>query len=264
MSKKISLSVLLCSPDHYRVDYVINPWMKPGSVDVVQAKHQWQTLVDTLVSLDVDVKVIPQDPRFPDMVFATDQGWIDGQQVILSNLCFQERKGESLIYQRWFEDHGYTVKSLGETCFEGGECSPMGNKLFLGTGFRASSAAVPKLQQHVSQQVIPLELIKANFYHLDTCFLPINDTTAFYYPSAFSSESQMILQTEVSQLLEFTEAEAYGFAANSFAIGQKMLIAKPNVTFARKLRDLGIEPIELDISEFIKAGGGIHCLILPL
>src|SRR5690606_16793564 len=133
-----------------------------------------------------------------------------------------------------------------------------------GTGFRASEKAVPKLKKITGRKIIPLQLIKADFYHLDTCFLPLDNETAFYYPPAFSPASQQQLQTLIPNLLAFTEAEAYAFAANSFVIGKKILIAGPNQGFTQRLQNLGFEPIELDISEFIKAGGGIHCLILPL
>lgn len=257
-------SVLMCPPTYFRVEYVINPWMKPGIVNTATAIEQWEQLVGVLRDLEVEVQIIEPVAEFPDMVFAADQGLVLDNHVILSAMCYAERQGEVKLYQQWFEERGYTTERLAAGCFEGGECLRMGETFFVGTGFRASRTATESLQTLLKQNVVALDLVDSRYYHLDTCFFPVNDTTAFYYPPAFSQSSQKVLQELVPQLLEFTQEEVEAFAANSIVIQDTVIHAAGNQVFSQRLKKLGFSSIEVSISEFIKAGGGIHCMILPL
>lgn len=39
-------------------------------------------------------------------------------------------------------------------------------------------------------EVVICELTHPNFYHLDTCFAPVDETTALWYPPAFSEATK--------------------------------------------------------------------------
>ncbi|HET7196834.1 MAG TPA: amidinotransferase, partial [Nocardioides sp.] len=52
---------VMVRPDHFRVDYQINPFMDlADQPDPVRARQQWDTLVDTIRSLGGEVDVIGQ------------------------------------------------------------------------------------------------------------------------------------------------------------------------------------------------------------
>lgn len=257
--------VLLCRPTYFVVDYIINPHMQPHSVDQTKAMKQWQALVAALESLKIAVDVIEQEPDVPDMVFATDQGIVQDGTILFANFRFNQRKKESHYYREWFRDHGFGLRSLSNVFpFEGGDTLFFGDMLFVGTGFRASVASCEELSKKLDKDVIPLRLVDPAYYHLDTCFFPLNDDIAFYYPPAFSENSKNLLKKLVPNLHEFSEEEAAGFAANSFVSGDTVLIETGVSTFKQKLEDLGKKVVELDMSEFNKSGGGIHCLINTL
>ena len=49
--------LLLCPPDHYGIEYEINPWMSRSRGSTPdKAKAQWKNLHDTLVGLGVTVE----------------------------------------------------------------------------------------------------------------------------------------------------------------------------------------------------------------
>ena len=58
----------MCRPCYFRVDYSINPWMQIGSVNQAKAAIQWNNLVEQYKRLGIDVSIIEQDQKFPDMV----------------------------------------------------------------------------------------------------------------------------------------------------------------------------------------------------
>lgn len=257
--------VLVCRPTHFDVKYSINPHMVPATVDRQLAMQQWENLVAALQSLGIRVDSIEQRPEVPDMVFATDQGVVLGGRVLLAHFRYPERKAETSYYRDWFNAHGFEVKELSNGfAFEGGDAQLMGTTLFVGTGFRANIAACAEVAQLLGIDVVPLSLVDPKFYHLDMCFLPLNGETAFYYPAAFSPESQALLSKHIPKLHKLTKKEAQGYSANSFVSDGHVIIQAGNPTFRRKLEQLGKQVIEVDLSEFKKAGGGIHCLVNTL
>lgn len=255
--------VLLCRPSHFTVEYVINPHMKPYTVESTQASRQWEDLKRTLESLSIEVEVIDQREDVPDMVFATDQAIVRDGAALLANFRYSQRKKERIYYRKWFKEHGYKVRALSNIFpFEGGDALFMGDALYVGTGFRASVASCEELSQKLNVDVIPLRLVDPFFYHLDMALLPIDHETAFYYPAAFSEHSESVLKKLVPNLLTMSRATAEAYGANSFVSGRDVVISQgvPK-DFKKQLKNLGLNAHEVDISEFKKAGGGIHCLI---
>lgn len=258
--------VLLCRPTHFTVDYVINPHMQPYSVDSKKSMQEWEGLVATLKSLGLTVDIIEQQPDVPDMVFATDQGIVRDGAVLLANFRYRQRQKERVYYREWFRENGFKLRSLSNVFpFEGGDTLFIGDMLIVGTGFRASVASCEELAQKLGIDVIPMRLVDPYFYHLDMAFLPIDAETAYYYPPAFSKNSQNLLKRLIPNLYELSEADTKAYAANSFVTGRDIVIAAGvSNELLNSLRDLGLTTHEVDLTEFKKAGGGIHCLINTL
>ncbi len=255
--------VLVCRPTHFTVDYIINPHMQPYSIDTSKAAAQWQTLIDTLQSLNIKVEIIDQQEHVPDMVFAKDQGIVRKGSVLLANFRYRQRQTERQYYRKWFQAHRFTVIDMSNMfIFEGADTLFFGDMLFVGVGYRASVASCEELAQRLGVDVVPLRLVDPFFYHLDMGFLAINPETAFYYPGAFSTGSQQLVKRFVPNLYELSTKAARSYAANSFVSGRDIVI--PTGTppdFKENLKQLNLRIHEVDISEFKKAGGGINCLI---
>ncbi len=253
----------MCHPSHYGIEYEINPWMKGSVVDQQKAIRQWQTLVAIYESLGIKVTVIEQKAGLPDMVFAADQGIVFGNsEVLLSNFRYVQRRGESKVYSKWYKDHGYKVRLLPKDMyFEGnGELQKWRDMLFIGTGFRSSYEASLKVGKILGKKVLPIELIDDRFYHLDTCLFVLNNEVVLYYPKALSQDSVSNLQKLVPNLVEIEESDALKFATNSVVIDSNLIIQTGNTRIGGMVKKLGYNVIDVDVSEFVKAGGGIHCL----
>lgn len=255
--------VLLCRPTNFTVEYVINPHMQPHAVNPAQALQQWDRLVATLRSLHINVDIVEQQPEVPDMVFATDQGIVRDGAVLLANFRYPQRQPERIYYRDWFRSHGFRTRALSNIFpFEGGDTLFMGDMLFVGTGFRASVNSCEELAQKLLVDVVPLRLVDPRFYHLDMAFLPITADTAFYYPPAFSANSRLLLKRLVPNLLTLSKPAAEAYAANSFVSGNDIVVGVGlPAGFQNDLKRLGLRSHEVDVGEFKKAGGGIHCLI---
>lgn len=237
--------------------------MQPYSVDGKKALSQWQNLVKVLNDIGIKTEVIEQEEDVPDMVFATDQGIVKDGAILLANFRYRQREKERVYYREWFREHGFGLRSLSNVFpFEGGDTLFFNGMLFVGTSFRASVASCEELAQKLEVDVIPLRLVDPHFYHLDMAFLAINKETAFYYPAAFSESSQNLIKRMVPNAIELSQKAVNAYAANSFVSGDNIIISKGTPDdFTKELKKLGLKIHEVDVSEFKKAGGGIHCLI---
>ncbi len=254
--------VLMCDPLHFTVEFIYNPWMKPGSVDRKKAKEQWNSLKQIYERLGISVDVIPQVKGLHDMVFATDQGIVKEREVLLSNFRPVQRQGEREHYKKWFRDKGYDIVELPKHHYlEGnGETYFWNDTIFVGTGYR-SDPEIPKfLQKKYDKEVVYLKIMDPAFYHLDVGFFPLNNETVFYYPPAYSPGTIQELKKRIPNLLELTKEEAFGFSSNSVVTDHHVIVQKGNPTFVEQLHDLGYKTEEVDLSEFMKSGGGAHCL----
>jgi N-dimethylarginine dimethylaminohydrolase len=253
----------MCRPDFFEVTYKINPWMNDCQVDNNLASLQWTNLKNTLENLDIKVEVIEMIKRQPDMVFSADQAIIFGKNALMSNFKYKERQGETKYYQNWFQSRGYKTKLLPQNVYfeGGGESVWFGDTLLVGIGFRTSKSAGEYIGKTFKIQVVCLELIDPKFYHLDTCLFVLNDQTVFYYPQAFSEKSRIRLNNLVKNLYQLSEKDANTFAANSVVTDHHVILQNGNPSFRSQINALGYKTIELNVSEFLKAGGGIHCLV---
>lgn len=255
--------VLLCHPSYFEVKYQINPWMKVGSVNKSLALKQWNKLKEVYEDLGIKVSVIDQDKDFPDMVFATDQGIINGNKILLANFKYRERKGETNIYKNYFLKNNYEIHELPSLInLEGGDVVSFEDAIFLGNGFRTSISSSKYLKKFLHKKIYSLNLVDPYFYHLDTCLFVLDRGHAFYFSKAFDEKSKKILKQLIPNLIPLTKKEAFSFTANCVVLGKNILVQKGNKKFNNNLKELGYKIIEIDVSEFIKAGGGIHCLTL--
>src|SRR5579859_6879518 len=133
--------LLMCAPDLYEVDYVINPWME-GQIHATsreRAARQWKALYQALTAR-AEVTLVTPQPGSPDMVFTANAGLAYGHRVALSRFFHPERQGEEPHFRRWFEEHGFTLLELPrDLSFEGeGDAlfSTDGSRLWAGVGPR--------------------------------------------------------------------------------------------------------------------------------
>src|SRR4051812_35531345 len=106
---------LMCRPEHFRVDYAINPWMDvDASLDADLALAQWDALADTIESAGATVERIEQRADTPDMVYAMNYGFVDGDHVALTNFRYDERRPEAGAAEWWFGERGFRTTRIAD------------------------------------------------------------------------------------------------------------------------------------------------------
>ncbi len=268
--------VLLTSPTHFDVEYVINPHMADhvGEVDGQQSGREWRVLYDAYESLGFTVNVAEGVEGLADMAFCANQTLpfyrprTGKRGVVMSRMHAPQRRPEVEHFERFFRNIGYEIIHLDEQRvddFEGmGDAiwHPQKYLLWGGYGIRSSREAYEVISELLDVRVLLLRLNDPDFYHLDTCFSVLDRRSVLIYPGAFDDEGLPLIRHFFERVIEAPEDEARRrFACNAHSPdGEHVIIQQGCEETNALLRKADFEPVEVDTSEFLKAGGSVFCM----
>lgn len=258
--------ILLCPPSYYDIEYEINPWMHiSNKVDRKKVKEEFEELKNAYKSLNVEILEIPQEKGLPDMVYSANYGFPFKNIFIKSNFKFNQRKPEADLSKLFLEKLGFEIKELPENInWEGqGDLLTTGVKYFLGWGNRSDKESKKYLEKILGQSIIDFEMINPYYYHLDTCFLPLNQETVAINPKSFTSNGLAVLKNEFKNVIEVSEQDNNLIACNAVVVGKAVVIGKGiSDSFKEQLSLYGFLVQEVEMGEYRKGGGSVKCLTL--
>jgi N-dimethylarginine dimethylaminohydrolase len=262
---------LMCPPEWYGVDYVINPWMAGNvhrsSRDLAFA--QWKGIHNVLRGV-ADVRLLHPEPLCPDMVFLSHGALVNHGVAAVSSFTHPQRRVESSHLAKWFETHGFILwNTPRETAFEGeGDVTfnDTGTHLWAAHGVRTCRRSHRHIADAWHTPVTSLHLVDPRFYHLDTCFTPLHGGFLLYYPAAFDNVSNAAIEAAypADKRIAVSEHDATHMACCALNIGRTVFTGELTPTLAAQLFDAGLDVVQLELSEFIKSGGGAKSLALRL
>ncbi len=146
-------------------------------------------------------------------------------------------------------------------------------------GFRSEAGATEELGRIVkghpklSFETLALELCLEAHYHGDTVLCSFGSHRQFLlgYMEGLTVPSRERLRLEFrGNLIELAESDAALYAANSFQVDyeDRLFLFMPegvSEDLLTRVRERGVEPVLIDVSEFLaKGGGSVKCMILDL
>jgi N-dimethylarginine dimethylaminohydrolase len=280
-SRKEPLFALMCTPDFFKIVDVKNVHMQgnAGTEDRQKAIQQWQSIYSIYqqeaAAGNIDgAKTIEGSPDCEDMVFCANQSfpWINKDEkkmVIMSRMKHPSRQNEVPFFEAYYKKLDYTiVPPPGDGLLEGmGDLIPVPGKrlIFGGYGHRTDLATLEILSEILDCKIVPLELINDAFYHLDTCFIPLDLNTVLIVKEAFTKNGYDLIKSYFKEVIEIPLEEATkGFALNAHIVHGHQdpfaIIQQGNPFTTKALRDKGFKVYEVDTSEFMKSGGSVFCM----
>ena len=270
---------LVCPPTFYEVSYVINPWMRPDEWAAhrttwqAKAEAQWQSLVATMQRIGWNLLEIQGAQGLPDMVFAANHAFVLNDIALISHFATPERAPEEPLAASWFQAHGFDVKQTqivqegaGDILFDAAQ-----KMIFVGGGeknelpFRSAPETVGEVEKLYGLPAVQLPLTNPYYYHLDTCFCPLNNGWAMYAPSAFGDTAiGRMKKIYGDKLIAVEDEDARHFACNAVVHGTNIVIPRISNGLTLALHNLGFVTHQLELDAFILAGGASRCLTLKL
>lgn len=239
--------------------------------DASLARLQHSQLAETLLARGVEVVSLGESERSPNLCFCRDQLITMPCGLLLAKFSHPCRVGEEQIAGDALRSKGVSPwpPVAGSESYEGGDFVLAEDRIMLaGCSERTSLEAIQRLSHILHQggvrMIVPIE-VPDTFLHLDCGLLPIGKRrliTAFPLPNS----TREILEGACGFRVIAIPEQWTG--ANR--LGLNILFLNPDVALVPKsapnsllllLHEEGIQSIVLDVSEFEKGGGGIHCLV---
>lgn len=265
---------VLCPPDHFDVVDVKNPFMagNAGRVDKAAARREWEALRDAFLGAGARVELLVPLPSCEDMVFCANTALLgidaDGRKTCVpGRMTFESRAPEVAVMVAWARANGYRVADGAfdpALRFEGAGDAiwhPGRRLLWGGYGWRTDPRTYRSIAEALGTPVVMLALTDSTYYHLDTCFVALDERTVLVHPPAIATEGMELVNRVFERVVTVGADEAQRFACNAtvLAPGTIAIDRRAFVTAAR-LRELGYRVVELDTGEFMKSGGSAYCM----
>ncbi len=272
---------LMCRPDHFAVDYCINPWMDPKSwqrdsraLAAVSAK-EWENLHRAMRELGAEIELVPPAAGLPDLVFTANAAVVLDRKALLAHFRHPERQGEEPHFEAAFrnlKDRGLIdgiAKMPEGVVLEGaGDCvwDPVRSMFWMGHGQRSDVAAREVVAREFGVEVAALALADSRFYHMDTALRPLPGGELIYYPNAFTAAGRAEIRRRVDpdKRIELKFEDAQKFAANCVSIGDAIVLSRCSGRLRATLAERGYRVVETPLDSFLRSGGSAFCLTLRL
>jgi len=229
-------------------------------IDAATAATQHDAYEAALRGAGLDVVRLPDLPEHPDGTFVEDTALLlDGHAIILRP-GVPSRAAETESTAAGLADH-FELHHVTNGHVDGGDVLRIGNKLHVGLSTRTDAAGIACLREIAASfgfDVVRAELIGC--LHLKTGATWAGPDRAgnpvlLYHaesvdPSQFAGVEPMPVDPDESA------------AANCLRVGDHLILPAGNPRTAERLRERGLQVIEVDVSELQKAEAGVTCMSL--
>jgi N-dimethylarginine dimethylaminohydrolase len=259
----------MCPPEHFTVEYAINPWMDPTvPVDASLALKQWDMLRLTLADLGHTVHVLGAEPGLPDMVYAANGAFSVDGTVYGAQFRYPQRAAEAVAHRGFYSAGAWNFASPVHVNEGEGDFAYLpgayGGMVLAGYGFRTDPAAHAEAQEVLGRPVLSLRLVDPAFYHLDTALAALDDRHIAYYPGAFSPASQRVLAQLFPDAVIADRRDAEAFGLNLVSDGRHVVLNTEAIAMGDKVRAAGYLPVHVELTELKRGGGSVKCAVAEL
>jgi dimethylargininase len=228
-----------------------------GKPDYQKALKQHAHYVKILKEIGLEVLLLPANNNFPDSTFVEDTAVLIPNCAIITNPGAPSRKeevreiGESL--KSYFENFDiiYDPGSM-----DGGDVLIIGSHCYIGISRRTNLEGAKQLTGILKRYGMLTSLIEVK--HV----LHLKSSVAYLGKYHLVTAGELIDHPAFRDYDQIKVDPQESYSANCLHINDKVLVAKGFPGISRAIVDAGYTIIELEMSEFRKADGGLSCLSL--
>lgn len=266
-------SVILCPPTYFEfepINVITEEWLKKGekaNKEICLREHE--ELAQAYRDNGVTVYMMEPRPDLPYQVFARDFGASIAEGVIMGAFREPVRRGESAVYERKLKEIGAPVVARCTAgAFEGGDFwfldeYTIAHGVIARTDWDGFNNVKRQLEE-LGYTVVGVPCARENL-HLDMCFNIVGEKIAVVCKEALPTFFIRMLEKRGFTLIDVPQEGVFRHYCNLQNIGNNKVISfKNNREVNARMRELGLEVIELNLVEILKGGGGPHCMTLPL
>jgi dimethylargininase len=217
---------------------------------------QHEDYIKTLRSLELELIVLNPLPDYPDAYFVEDTAVVTPDVAIITNPGNKDRQGEEDTIERALAAYRKTVRIKAPGTVDGGDVLQVDSHFFIGISERTNREGAKQLgcifeEYRYTWATIYVEAglhLKSSVNYIGKNTLLITEKFAHY--NKFKDYHSIIVD----------KTEEY--AANTLLINNSLITPKGFPNTIKKLEAMGLNIIELDVSEARKMDGGLTCMSL--
>jgi len=273
------LDVLLGPVDTFRwlglenAEYssLVRDSLRRGRVyDADLARRQHAEMIQAYESAGTRVHLLPVDEGTPMQVYARDSSFMTPYGAVICQLANPRRRGEYAPALRFYLENNvpiYDMVSMGN--FEGGDFNIIkpGVALVGYTDHRSEGIAAKQLAQWFIDEgwEIRFAPIDPFYVHIDLMVCMLTENCAAVCLETTDPEIVAWLRGMNIEIIPATFEETMALGCNVVALGnEKVLSTLAAKDLNQKMRAIGLEVYDPDMTMFTWAGGGVHCMCQPL
>ena len=265
--------VLVCSPEYYvfnGINEITKSWMEKGETEHNdQMKREWDELIQAYEENGVEVVKMTPDPTMQVQTFARDFGTCVAEGAIIGKFRHPVRRVETAAYEAKLKELGVPVIArCNAGCFEGGDFWMIDEyTIAFGLVDRTDRAGVDNLREQLAKYgytVVGVPCPPENL-HLDMCFNIVAEKVCLAATRELPYEFLKMLKKRKFEIIDVPSELVFKHGCNVQALGNGRVMAiKNNKSVNDKMKALGLDVVEVDLCQILKAGGGPHCMTFPL
>lgn len=224
------------------------------SYELIVKQHQ--AYVETLRSLGLEVIVLEAQPDYADAYFVEDTAVVTPDVAVITIPGAEARRGEQDTIEPVLARYRKTVRIQAPGTVDGGDVLMVGTHFFVGISERTNQEGAEQLG-HILEE-----------YGNTWTAVPVASGLHLKSGVNYVGQNTLLLTQEFAACDEFNgyekivldEAEEY--AANTLLVNDCLITPQGFPDTRKKIKDLGLAIIELEVSEVRKMDGGLTCMSL--
>ncbi len=226
-------------------------------VDPGLALRQWEGYTAAMASAGWDLVEVPPADDCPDAVFVEDTVVMYGDVAVITRPGADERKPEIVGVDEVLAGLGCPMHRIeAPGTLDGGDVLKVGDTVHVGLGGRTNADGVDQLRSILGPLGATVVAVPVrSVLHLKSAVTALPDGTVVGHPPLVDDPSAFERFRPVPE-----EAGAHVVLLG----GDRVLMAADAPRSTDLFRELGYEPVTVDISEFQKLEGCVTCLSVRL
>tara|TARA_B110000014_G_scaffold264461_2_gene266342 strand:- start:3605 stop:4390 length:786 start_codon:yes stop_codon:yes gene_type:complete len=229
---------------------------RKNDISLAIALNQHETYVEALKKVGVIVEYLPPQDHLPDATFIEDTAVILEDKFLLCPMKELSRQTETKLTSSALGKYLDRLTLDSMSTLDGGDVMDTPETIFVGLSKRTNLRAIQALSKFTSKKVVPVAVTKG--LHLKSATTFLGNNLLIIDPTRVDSSN-----LKSFDWIEVNPSESY--SANCLALRNVTLMPAGFPNVRDKIQAHGLKTLEIEMSEFEKADGGITCLsiIIP-
>ena len=260
LRKEMDLAVAFTRPISPRISECELTHLERTPICAETAKRQHAAYERAIADSGLEIVRLPELAEHPDSVFVEDTAILLGEHAIITRPGAPSRRAEADSTASALAEH-FEVHRLNRGSLDGGDVLRIGRTIYVGQSRRTDCAGIVAL----ANTAAPLGFEVVAIPHDRCLHLKTGATFAGHDEAGRPTvliNPDWINPTAFNGVALLPSHPSEPFAANGLRVGERVIYPSAYPRTAERLRAVGFDVEEIDVSELEKAEAGLTCMSL--